>query len=53
MKAFEFLGRVRTLASKFQFSNNNDKIKFTKLVDLYAKKDSKDQEGLASFQACC
>ena len=31
---------------KFQFANNNDKIKFTKLVDLYAKKDSKDQEGL-------
>ena len=31
---------------KFQFSNNNDKIKFTKLIDLYAKKDSKDQEGL-------
>ena len=31
---------------KFQFANNNDKIKFTKLVDLYAKKDYKDQEGL-------
>ena len=31
---------------KFQFANNNDKIKFTKLVNLYAKKDSKDQEGL-------
>ena len=31
---------------KFQFANNNDKIKFTKLVDLYSKKDSKDQEGL-------
>lgn len=31
---------------KFQFVNNKDKIKFTKLVDLYAKKDSENQKGL-------
>ncbi len=31
---------------KLQFANFEDKIKFTKLVDRYAKKDSKDQEGL-------
>lgn len=31
---------------KFEFKNVNDKIKFTKIIDRYAKKDSKDQEGL-------
>lgn len=31
---------------KFEFKNLNDKIKFTKTIDRYAKKDSKDQEKL-------
>lgn len=31
---------------KFEFKNLEDEIKFTKTIDRYAKKDSKDQEGL-------
>ena len=31
---------------KFEFYNDSDKIKFTKLIDQYAKKDSADQKGL-------